>query len=159
MWAWLLWRYWGMDSPVSSKVYTQVETALSAARRCEGWELDLAWWDVLETHADAGYAAVGYITGYVVGEYFDALDTEERGAKECFVLAREATGFAAGWYSLEFEDFERVVGALFCLKGSGTLLPFDGAPLLVMTAALLRSGVSEETLVRAKSVALGGVLT
>lgn len=147
-----------MDSSVSPEMYAQVEAALAVARACQGWELDLAWWKILEDGADAGYAAVGLILGYVVGEYFARLGTDEREAKERLVLSSAAESYGAGWYSLDGDDFERVVGGLFSVSGVEPLGPFDGAALLIVAAACLRSGVGEAPLLMAKTVALGEVL-
>jgi hypothetical protein len=147
-----------MDSSVTPEMYAQVEAALAAARSCRGWELDLAWWNILESGADCGYAAVGLILGYVVGEYFDMLGTDERGPWERLVLASEAERYSAGWYSLDGDDFERVVDGLFSVSGVEPLGPFDGAVLLVVAAACLRSGIGEGSLLMAKTVALGEVL-
>jgi hypothetical protein len=147
-----------MDSSVTPEMYAQVESALIAAREQQGWELDLAWWKILEDGADVGYEAVGLILGYVVGAYFAMLGTDEREAKERLVLASEAEHYGAGWYSLDGDDFERVVGGLFSVEGMVPLSPFDGPALLIVAAACLRSGIGESALLMAKTVALGEVL-
>jgi hypothetical protein len=140
-------------------VYAQVEAALLAARDQNGWELDIAWWQITESGASGALAAVGFILGHVVGEYFDMLGTSGRGPRERYVLGREAEKFAAGWYTMDGDGFERVVGGLLSGDEDSVLETFDGAALLVVAAALLKNGVGEEALVRARSEALGEALT
>jgi hypothetical protein len=60
---------------------------------------------------------------------------------------------------MDGDGFERVVGGLLSGDEDSVLETFDGAALLVVAAALLKNGVGEEALVRARSEALGEALT